>query len=43
MEEKAGVTAVYGPVLQMFAAHAATWVKYPAKDIGLGVGAPDTN
>ncbi|WP_395665976.1 hypothetical protein [Methylocella sp.] len=28
----------YGPVLQMQAAHAATFVKYPKKDIGLGIG-----
>lgn len=34
---------VYGPVLEIYGAHAATWVKYPAKDIGLGVGKPDTN
>ena len=32
----------YGPVLQLQAAHAATFAKYPKKDIGLGVGAPDT-
>ncbi|MFO1153137.1 MAG: arylsulfatase [Rhodospirillales bacterium] len=28
----------YGPILQMQAAHAATFVKYPKKDIGLGIG-----
>jgi arylsulfatase A-like enzyme len=28
----------YGPVLQVFAAHMATFVKYPKKDIGLGIG-----
>ena len=28
---------VYGPILQMQAAHAATFVKYPKKDIGLGM------
>ena len=33
----------YGPILQMQAAHAATFAKYPKKDIGLRVGAPDTN
>jgi arylsulfatase len=33
----------YGPLLQMYAAHMATWAKYPAKDIGLGIGTPDTN
>ena len=33
----------YGPVLQMYGAHAATFVKYPPKDIGLGIGAPDAN
>lgn len=32
----------YGPVLQMQAAHARTFVKYPKKDIGLGIGTPDT-
>lgn len=34
---------VYGPILQMYALHAATFVKYPNKDIGLGIGAPDRN
>jgi len=29
---------LYGPVLQLQAAHAATFIKYPKKDIGLGVG-----
>ncbi|MDE1993103.1 MAG: sulfatase-like hydrolase/transferase, partial [Rhizobiaceae bacterium] len=29
---------IYGPVLQLQQAHAATFVKYPKKDIGLGVG-----
>ena len=29
---------VYGAILQMQAKHAATFVKYPKKDIGLGVG-----
>lgn len=29
---------VYGPILQLQAAHAATFKKYPKKDIGLGVG-----
>jgi arylsulfatase len=29
---------VYGPVLQLQAAHAATFVKYPKKDIGLAIG-----
>lgn len=33
----------YGPVLQMFGAHMATMAKYPPKDIGLGIGVPDTN
>ncbi|BBO33550.1 arylsulfatase [Lacipirellula parvula] len=33
----------YGPVLQMQSEHAKTFVKYPAKDIGLGIGAPDTH
>jgi arylsulfatase len=28
----------YGPVLQLQAAHAATFIKYPKKDIGLGIG-----
>jgi len=28
----------YGPVLQLQAAHAATFAKYPKKDIGLGIG-----
>ena len=28
----------YGPILQMQTAHAATFVKYPKKDIGLGIG-----
>lgn len=28
----------YGPVLQIQGAHAATWAKYPKKDIGLGIG-----
>ncbi len=35
---------IYGPIVQMQAAHAATFAKYPKKDIGLGVGAsPDAN
>jgi arylsulfatase A-like enzyme len=34
---------VYGPILQMYAAHATTFAKYPNKDIGLGIGAPDRN
>jgi arylsulfatase len=29
---------VYGPILQVQGAHAATFKKYPKKDIGLGVG-----
>jgi arylsulfatase A-like enzyme len=29
---------IYGPILQLQAAHAATFVKYPKKDIGLGIG-----
>ncbi len=29
---------LYGPVLQLQGAHAATFVKYPKKDIGLGIG-----
>ena len=29
---------IYGPVLQVQGAHAATFVKYPKKDIGLGIG-----
>ncbi|KRR01854.1 arylsulfatase [Bradyrhizobium jicamae] len=29
---------LYGPILQLQAAHAATFVKYPKKDIGLGIG-----
>jgi arylsulfatase len=33
----------YGAILQLQSAHAATFVKYPKKDIGLGIGAPDTN
>ncbi|MGC4001953.1 MAG: arylsulfatase [Pirellulales bacterium] len=33
---------VYGPILQMYGQHAKTFVKYPKKDIGLGIGAPDT-
>lgn len=31
----------YGAILQMQAAHAATFVKYPKKDIGLGIGGGD--
>lgn len=29
---------IYGPIVQLQAAHAATFVKYPPKDIGLRVG-----
>lgn len=29
---------LYGPILQLQAQHAATFVKYPKKDIGLGIG-----
>ena len=29
---------IYGPILQLQQAHAATFIKYPKKDIGLGVG-----
>ena len=29
---------IYGPILQLQKAHAATFVKYPKKDIGLGIG-----
>jgi arylsulfatase len=29
---------LYGPVLQLQGAHVATFVKYPKKDIGLGIG-----
>ena len=29
---------IYGPILQLQTAHAATFIKYPKKDIGLGVG-----
>ena len=29
---------IYGPILQLQSAHAATFVKYPKKDIGLGIG-----
>lgn len=29
---------LYGPILQIQGAHAATFVKYPKKDIGLGIG-----
>jgi arylsulfatase len=32
---------LYGPILQIQAAHAATFVKYPKKDIGLGIGGGD--
>ena len=34
---------VYGPILQMQGAHAATFAKYPKKDIGLGIGTPNTD
>jgi arylsulfatase A-like enzyme len=33
----------YGPILQMYSMHAATFAKYRNKDIGLGIGAPDRN
>ncbi|WP_246713204.1 hypothetical protein [Ensifer adhaerens] len=29
---------LYGPILQLQTQHAATFVKYPKKDIGLGIG-----
>jgi arylsulfatase len=32
----------YGPILQLQTQHAKTFVKYPKKDIGLGIGTPDT-